>query len=166
MKSFILFPLLFLLFICFARAQNEAVRIYDPKINVVEQLNYAIVEAQEFGKHILLQVGGNWCPWCIRLHKFIQSDHEIDSLIQKDFVFVLINYSKENKNLDIMQKLEFPNRFGFPVLIVLDENGRKLHTQNTAYLEQEKSYNRKLLIDFLKQWNKNALDPEKYINNQ
>ena len=35
-----------------------------------------------------------------------------------------INYSKENKNPETMALLEYPQRFGFPVLVVLDAAGK------------------------------------------
>lgn len=61
-----------------------------------------------------------------------------------------------------MEKLEFPQRFGFPCLVVLNEEGRRLHTQNSAFLEKEKSYNKKRLLQFLKNWSPAALDPGNY----
>ena len=36
---------------------------------------------------------------------------------------------------DILAKYGYPQRFGFPVFIVLDGNGNRIHTQNSAYLE-------------------------------
>jgi hypothetical protein len=77
-------------------------------------------------------------------------------------VFGLLNYSKENKNLEALESLEYPQRFGFPVLVILDGKGRRIHTQNSAYLEKEKSYDEKKMIEFLKQWSPAALDPENY----
>jgi hypothetical protein len=73
-----------------------------------------------------------------------------------------VNYSKENKNPDILADLGYPQRFGFPVLVILDGNGNRLHTQNSAYLEQEKAYSMETVIEFLKQWTPAALDPENY----
>ncbi|MFC2100861.1 thioredoxin family protein [Bacteroidota bacterium] len=159
MKKY-LFVIILFISSCYynSSAQNPENNIYNPYTDAEDQIRKAVLEAKETGKHVLLQVGGNWCPWCLRLHKFIKEDSEIDSLLHTDYVFVLINYSKENKNAEIMKKLEFPQRFGFPVLVVLDEKGRRIHTQNSAYLEKDKSYNRKLIIEFLKQWNKTALN--------
>ena len=111
---------------------------------------------------MLIKVGGDWCPWCIKVHNFINEYESIDSLIQVDYILIRVNYSKENKNLEIMEMLEYPQRFGFPVLVILDTEGRRLHTQNTLYLEEEEYYSEKRLKDFLLNWNRAALDPEKY----
>jgi hypothetical protein len=86
----------------------------------------------------------------------------IDSLLQADYVVLKVNFSKENRNPEAMQFLGFPQRFGFPVLVILDGNGNRIHTQNTAYLEQDQSYHPKEIISFLKAWNRNAIDPDSY----
>lgn len=82
--------------------------------------------------------------------------------MEANYVFQLLNYSKENKNLDILAELGYPQRFGFPVIVILDGNGMRIHTQNSAYLEKEKSYDEKVMIEFLKQWSPAAIDPENY----
>jgi hypothetical protein len=74
----------------------------------------------------------------------------------------LLNTSRENKNLDILAGLGYPQRFGFPVLVVLNAEGKRIHTQNSAYLEQVKSYSREKVFEFLKQWTPAAIDPKNY----
>jgi hypothetical protein len=82
--------------------------------------------------------------------------------MQANYVFQLLNYSKENKNPDILADLEFPQRFGFPVIVILDEEGKRIHTQNSAYLEKDKSYDEKKMVEFLMQWSPAAMDPKNY----
>jgi len=82
--------------------------------------------------------------------------------MQANYVFELLNTSKEKKNQDILAEYEYPQRFGFPVILILDGNGKLIHTQNTVYLEKEKSYNEKNVVDFLKQWTPKAIDPKSY----
>lgn len=125
-------------------------------------IHKAISIAKAENKHVFVQIGGNWCSWCLMLHKFYTEDSQIDSLMNADYVKVMLNYSKENKNLDILADLGFPQRFGFPVLVILDENGKELIIQNTTYLEEGKGYNKKKFMEFLYLWNKAALNPENY----
>jgi hypothetical protein len=61
-----------------------------------------------------------------------------------------------------MAGYKYPQRFGFPVILVLDGGGNLIHTQNTLYLEKDKSYDEKRMIDFLKHWSPAALDPKNY----
>ena len=143
-------------------AQNKDAGIYDPKANAAQTIQNAVQQAQLEKKHVLLQVGGNWCPWCLRLHSFIHDHAQIDSIIAADYIYVLVNYSKEQMNMDIMAELDYPQRFGFPVLVILDSTGNRIHTQNTAYLEEAESYSEKKLREFLLDWNSKAVDPDSY----
>ena len=162
MRSQAILIIYFLFHFSVTYSQNKANDIYNPELNGEKQIKSAIIKAKEESKNVLIQLGGNWCPWCHRIYQFIENDPEIDSLVNADYVYILVNYSKENKNVNVLKQLEYPQRFGFPVLIILDSDGRRLNTQNTAYLEQNNSYNRKLIIDFLKQWNVKALKPSTY----
>jgi hypothetical protein len=110
-----------------------------------------------------VQVGGNWCPWCVRLHNFFESNAKVDSILNMDYVLVRVNYSPENKNREVLASLDYPQRFGFPVLLVLDRDGRRLHTQDTGLLELDKGYDPEKVCRFLLNWNRVAVDPESYM---
>ena len=79
-----------------------------------------------------------------------------------DYVFTLLNTSKEKKNLDILADLDYPQRFGYPVMLILDQEGNLIHTQNSVFLEKEKSYDEKVLAQFLKHWSPAAINPKSY----
>ena len=57
-----------------------------------------------------------------------------------------------------MKRLGNPGRFGFPVLVILDEDGRVMHIQNSSFLEEEKSYNFKKVMEFFQNWTREAID--------
>lgn len=156
----ILFILSFIISI--ANAQESKIKLYNPEADANLELKNAIARAKAENKHVFLQIGGNWCPWCIKFHKFCKADSEIDSAFKADFIVLKINYSKENKNLDILKMLEFPQRFGFPVFVILDSEGTRLHTQNSGILEKDKNYDRRKILNFIKNWNNAALDPINY----
>ncbi len=141
---------------------QEDKKLYDAKINAEEVLEQAIKKAKAEDKHVFIQIGGNWCSWCIKMHDFYNTNLTVDSLLTTDYVPIVVNYSSENKNLDLMQRFEYPQRFGFPVLIILNSKGELLHTQNSLYLEEGNGYSEKSFIYFLKAWNKVALTPEQY----
>jgi thioredoxin-related protein len=158
----ILLSIVFIFSLAILNAQEENPQIYNPSADAKADIQRAVKQAKTEGKHVLLQIGGNWCPWCIKFHKFVNEDKQVDSIMKADYVFQLVNYSKENKNLDILADLGYPQRFGFPVLIVIDGEGQRIHTQNSAYLEQEKYYSKEKVMEFLKHWSPAALDPENY----
>jgi len=155
-----IFTIAFALFLCSGFAQDA--RIYNPDANVSAALSQGIVKAKAENKNLFLQVGGNWCPWCVKFHKMCSEDQDIKTLMGKSYIWILVNYSKENKNLAEMKKLEFPQRFGFPVFVILDSTGKRIHTQNSSYLEEGEGYSKKKVIDFLTQWTPEALNPNQY----
>ena len=142
----------------------QTAKLYNPDADVSVSIAEGLTKAKAQNKHLLLQIGGNWCPWCLKFHQFCLSDNEINTFINKNFITIKINYSKENRNLAELKKLEYPQRFGFPVFVILDADGKRIHTQNSAYLEEEKGYSKKKVLDFLKHWSPEALNPNQYID--
>ena len=143
-------------------SQEKKEQLYDPDLDPFEQVEEALAKANAENKHVLIQVGGNWCPWCIKLHQFMHETPQLDSLLQADYVLIRVNYSKENKNPDMMAHLGYPQRFGFPVLVVLDQQGNRIHTQNTGILEKDDFYSEEKIAGVLKDWNRRAIDPATY----
>ena len=135
---------------------------YDPSRDAKQQIAAATEKAKKEGKHVFLQIGGNWCSWCLMMHNFYTTNPKVDSLMQADYVVEMINYSKENRNNDILAELGFPQRFGFPVIVILDSNGKRIHTQNTVCLEEGRGYSQKRFLEFLNNWSPSALDPQHY----
>lgn len=137
-------------------------KLYKPDENAEKAIEAALKEAKQSGRHVFIQAGGNWCIWCARFNDFITTDKSIDSLVQKNYVVYHLNYSKENYNKKIMAKYGFPQRFGFPVFLVLNSKGELLHTQNSAYLEESKGYDKGKVVEFFQHWSPSALDPSNY----
>lgn len=132
-------------------------KYYNEEVDAMAQIQTASMLAKQSGRYVLCQVGGNWCPWCIRFANFATTDSVIAPLIERNFVYVHINYSKANKNPEAMKYLGNPARFGFPVFIILDEEGKPIHIQESASLEEGKSYDRKKVENFLSLWTKKAV---------
>lgn len=141
----------------FAQEDKKSENIYDPARNAQKDIDSAVKMARNNGKNVLIQVGGNWCPWCLRIHKFINSDVEIKKFLQEGYEYVLVNFSKENKNEEAISMLQNPIRFGFPVFIVLDGDGKVIHIQDSGYLEEDKSYSKEKILRFIKLWTPQAI---------
>ena len=137
-----------------ACAQNK---IYDENINAMQQIDQAVAQAAQSGKYVFCQVGGNWCPWCLRFADFVQSDTAVNQAMHDNFIYIHINYSKNNKNPEAMKRLANPARFGFPVFVILNEKGEVIHIQNSAYLEEGNGYDEKKVVDFLLHWTPKAV---------
>lgn len=163
MKVKLLFLMLFSGIMVNAAMAQDSTKIYSIEANARAQVDEAVKKAARDNKHVLLMVGGNWCKWCKMFNKFSHDDAQIDSLLKADFVVEHINFSKENKNLDLMKQLDFPQRFGFPVFVLLDAKGNRIHTQQTGYLEEGQGYSKEKVMEFLEQWSPKALLPEQYL---
>ena len=158
---------IFLIIACSSPESTDSVestesseQLYDSERDAIAEIDSAVRQAGIENKYVLIQVGGNWCKWCIRLHHFIESNHQVDSIIYADYIPIRVNYSKENQNPEAMKRLGFPDRFGFPVLVILDSKGNRLHIQDTYYLEQEDGYSEEKIKRFLLNWNRKAFSPE------
>ncbi len=160
MKKGILLLILSAVFALSASAQTA--QLYNPSANASVDIANAVSRAGNEGKHVFLQIGGNWCVWCLRFNKLIIDNDTLSSVVNNNFIVVHVNYSKENRNEGTLATLGFPQRFGFPVFVILDGKGNRLHTQNSAYLEQGEGHSVKKVLEFLNAWTPKALDPKSY----
>ena len=152
------------LFSLSANAQAKD-KVYDETINPLGQIDQAVFKAKSGGKFVICQVGGNWCPWCLKFADFIQKDTTISKLIDENFEYIHVNYSprksqgaeKLEQGKALMKRLSNCGRFGFPVLVVLDEEGRVIHLQDSGLLEEGEGYDQKKVLDFFKHWTPKAV---------
>lgn len=156
----------FIFFICMffslQAAASDSTKLYNPSANAEHDVAMLLQKAKSEGKHVLLQVGGNWCVWCYRFNAFVQTDSALKKLLDNNYLVYHLNYSKENKNLAYLAKLGYPQRFGFPVLVVLDADGTRLHTQDSGMLEKGNGYDDKKVTAFLNNWTAASLNAALY----
>ena len=161
-RSIIASLFLFFSFATFSQDMKKF-NLYKPEEKAETEIANAVNDAKRSGKNVLIQIGGNWCIWCARFHEFVTKDSQLDSLMNANYVVYHLNYSKENYNAKLLTRYKFPQRFGFPVFLILDGEGNLLHTQNSWYLEDGKtSYEREKVKSFFNEWSKRALDPSQY----
>ena len=126
-------------------------KIYDESADGSKQIAAALLIAKKEGRRVLLQFGANWCSWSYKLHTLFQTDRNIAKKLKRDYVTVLIDVNGEH-NKDIDAKYGRPTRFGLPVLVVLDRDGKQLTTKNTEELEEGDHHNPDKVMAFLEQW--------------
>jgi thiol:disulfide interchange protein len=123
---------------------------FDPARDAAKDIRDAVVLARSARKHVLLDVGGEWCVWCRRLDTLFVTHPELDEFRDAHFVTVKVNWSKENKNEEVLVK--YPAITGYPHLFVLDGEGGLLHSQETGALEKGKGHDPEKVMAFLKRW--------------
>jgi thiol:disulfide interchange protein len=128
----------------FVREKFDPLR--DPKADLVA----ALALASKTGRRIILDVGGEWCGWCVHMDKFIANHAELARLRDDNFVWIKVNFSPENENPVFLAP--FPAASGYPHLYVLSVDGKLLHSEDTSLLEAGKTYNLAKFTQFLSKW--------------
>ncbi len=141
---------------------TDTAKLYNPYADAKADIASAVKQAAKEHKNVLVQMGGNWCIWCIRFNDLVTKTPELNSYVRSNYVVVHVNYSKENLNEKVFADLGYPQRFGFPVFIILDAKGNNLHTQDSSYLEEGPGHSTKKVMEFFKQWSPAAIDPKTY----
>jgi thioredoxin-related protein len=156
----IIIILIAVLFSLSADAQTGLKKVYNEDINPIEQIEQTVAKAKSGGKFVVCQVGGNWCPWCLRFADFITKDASISKVINENFEYIHVNYNprksqgeeKMEQGRALMKRLDNCGRFGFPVFVVLNEEGKVIHIQDSSFLEEGQSYNQEKVLRFFKNW--------------
>ena len=165
MKKRFLAVMLMVFVMTMASAQTALKKVYDEDINPIEQIDQAVAKAKGEGKFVICQVGGNWCPWCLRFADFISKDADISKLVGENFEYIHVNYNPRKSEGEekaqlaktMLQRLSNPERFGFPVFVVLDDSGKVIHIQDSSFLEEGEGYNKEKVLRFFKNWTPQAV---------
>lgn len=129
---------------------------YHPEANAELEIKNAVALAKKEHKNVLIQAGGNWCIWCLRFNNYVQETPELKKLVDDNYVYYHLNWSPENKNEKIFTSYGNPgDKFGYPVFIILDENGKQIHTQDSAVLEEGSGYSLAKVKTFFNAWKSN-----------
>ena len=147
-------------------AQTGLKKVYNESINPLEQIDQAVVKAKSEGKFVICQVGGNWCIWCLRFADFITNDTAISKVINENFEYIHVNYNprksggeaQQQQAAALMKRLNNCGRFGFPVFVVLDNDGKVLHIQDSSFLEEGQGYHQEKVLRFFKNWTPKAVN--------
>ena len=149
------------------QAQKGLKKVYNETVNPIEQIDQAIVKAKTEGKFVICQVGGNWCPWCLRFADFITNDTTISKCINENFEYIHVNYNPRKSGSELqqqqaaalMKRLDNCRRFGFPVFVVLNGEGTVIHVQDSSFLEEGQGYNQEKVLRFFRNWTPKAVEP-------
>lgn len=130
-----------------ALAQNK---VFDPSRDPAADLTAAEQQAMPGHKLVLLDVGGEWCIWCHIFDKASKDDPKLRDVLEKKYVVVHVNVSKENENKPFLS--HYPKVDGYPHFFVLNAAGHLLISQSTSIFERthksEDGYDPSMLADF------------------
>lgn len=130
----------------------EFSKIYNSQADAESDLNFAIAIAKEQNKHILLEVGGDWCPWCRAFDKFVKDNSQVNEYLNDNYVLVKVYYGKGNYNGKFLAG--FPRLIATPHFYTLDSEGSVLKSQGSEVLEKGRSYDVLKVMAFLQKYSK------------
>ncbi len=123
---------------------------FDPARDAAKDIKDAVAEAKRTNRKVYVDVGGEWCIWCHRLDNFYETNKDLQKYFYRHYVFVKVNFSKENRNEEVLSK--YPKIEGYPHVFILDKHGKLVKSKNTGELEEGKGYNHDKVMEFLKEF--------------
>jgi thiol-disulfide isomerase/thioredoxin len=126
---------------------------YDDQADANQAVDAALARAQQSGKRILLDLGGNWCGDC-RVFAAVLAVPEVRRFVDGHFEQVLVNVGRFNTNLAI------PARFGVdkvkaaPTILILSPDGALLNGDDLIALRDARQMTPQAVLDWLAYWAK------------
>ena len=84
----------------------------------------AYAQAAKENKLILIDFYTDWCGWCKKLDRDVYTNKLVVDAIRKGFVPLKMNPEKDKRARDLAAKYGVD---GFPNIVILDSQGRKVH---------------------------------------
>lgn len=139
-------------------------KLYDVDADAKQQIAEALAKAKAEvpNKRVLIQWGGNWCGWCIKLHGLYKSNAAIKKELNYEYVVVFVDAGQpKGKNIEFAKTYGADlQKEGFPFLTVLAADGAVIANQESASLETkstdgksaglESGHDAKAVLAFLK----------------
>ena len=122
---------------------------YDEQRDPAADLAATVQRAQAEHKLILLQVGGEWCGWCHRISKYLETNPAVRGILDEHYLLMKVTYPGPQAEAFLAN---YPEVKGYPHFFVLDQEGTFLHSQDTSQLEKKSSYDQQAFSDFLTSW--------------
>ena len=128
--------------------------IFNPKADARHDVDTALVIAGKEHKRVFVLIGGDWSDWSLNFLRVLEKEY-VKKALDDNYVFVKVNFSPSNKNDEVLKRLESPKFAGYPVIVILDESGKKIVAQNTDELKITPGwYFGPKVEQFLKTWAK------------
>lgn len=129
---------------------------YDAKATPAQvdaALDAAFARARKSGKRVIVDLGGNWCPWCRSLAAVMKLP-EARPFVDANFEVVMVNVSSAkgmtDKNNQVLKRFGLSKVDGFPWLIVADASGKVL--ASSSEVTDEKHETPQAMLDWIAQW--------------
>lgn len=122
-----------------ADADADTKPVYDEKADAKEQIAKALAAAKANNQRVLIQWGGNWCPWCIQLHKLMRKDRDLSKELFYEYIVVFVDTGRPaGKNVELATSYGADlKKHGYPYLTILDADGRPVANEASGQFEKD-----------------------------
>lgn len=128
-------------------------RPYDEAADAKAAVALALTRAEAEHKFVLVDFGGNWCPDC-RVTAGVMAMKEVQPWIAANFIVVMVDAGRMNKNLDIAQTYDLKIT-AVPTIVVLNAKGKMLNEGNPSALKDARGMTPQAVVDTLSGWIQN-----------
>lgn len=80
----------------------------------------------------------------------MEKTEPIAAVLARDYVIMKVYDSNRDGNAEFLGA--YPDFFAYPHLIVLDSDGKFLHSQDSEELESDRGYDGEAFVAFLEKW--------------
>jgi thiol:disulfide interchange protein len=123
---------------------------FDPARDPAHDLETALRIARAARRNVLVEVGGDWSAPCRAFSRFVASNDDLRKVLDKNYVWLKVNFSKENENAAFLRR--FPAVNGYPHFFVLDAAGKLLHSQGGEAFQTNDDFDPAALRAFFVKW--------------
>ncbi len=125
---------------------------YDESADADRQVAQARARAAAEGKHLLIDLGGNWCPDCRVLAGVLELP-EIKAFVRRHYVVVTVDIGRFDKNAQIARTFGVTSLKGVPAVLIVDPKTNKLVNDGHLFaLADARHMTPQALADWLAQW--------------
>lgn len=118
-------------------AEEKRVAVYDENADARADIAAACKEARQSNRHVMVMYGGNWCGWCIRLTRLLETDPDLSKAMRDHYVLVHVDI---NSNKPLAAEYGVEEGKGVPYLTILNPDNKVIRNQETGVLEQGSGY--------------------------
>ena len=108
---------------------NQIKYIFDPGSDAKEDLKKALSTAKNEHKNVMILVGGDWSNSSIVFDRMLTMGY-LKPYMDAHYVFMRVNFTPDNKNEAVLAPYDSPKHEGYPIIIILDQNGNKIVAKN------------------------------------
>lgn len=124
---------------------------FDPSLDM-RAVDAALARAKKNGKHVLIEMGGDWCPDCLVLANFMRLK-EMRPFLAKHYEVVALDVGRFDKNLDVPARFGVKGKLkGVPAVLILSADGKLLNPDQLFALSDARTMTPQAIADWLAGW--------------